>query len=105
MYCAITSSAGPSARPPPASRPRPPGPPEQAALARDRAERAAIDGYWDALSLEQQTELDDAALAGASSDTFQLAKGPLRKIGVQILRRDFIRQRLQAEGKLPTLTE
>lgn len=78
---------------------------EQAAIARDRAERAAIDGYWDELSPGQQAELDAAALAGADPETLQLARGPMRKFGVQILRQNLIRQRLQAEGKLPPLSE
>lgn len=78
---------------------------EQEAIARDRAERAAIDGYWDALSPEQQAELDVAALAAADPETVKLAKGPMRKFGVQILRRELIRQRLQAEGKLSCTAE
>lgn len=78
---------------------------EDAAAARERAERAAIDGHWDALSREQQAELDAAALANADPETLKLAKGPMKRFGIQIIRREFIRRHLQAKGKLPPLAE
>ncbi len=78
---------------------------EQVADARERAERSAIDAYWATLTPEQQAELDANAQATADPETLKLAKGPMKRFGVQILRNQFIRQRLQVEGKLPALAE
>ena len=63
--------------------------------AKDLAERTAIDAYWDSLSPEQQAELDALSKAAADPQTIVLEAGPLRRIGEQVRRSEYIRQLLR----------
>jgi len=70
--------------------------------AAERAERKAIAAYWKSLTPEQQAELDAAAQAQAAPDDVAQEWGPLKRIGQQIRRDQYIRQLLKdrppAEG-------
>lgn len=65
--------------------------------ARERAERQAIDAYWESLTPEQQADLQKAADAQADLKDLANEAGPFRKWGQQIRRVDYIRRLLQAQ--------
>ena len=67
-----------------------------------KAERRAIAASWDALTKEQQAEHDAAAIAQANAEELKLIEpGPMKRIGMGILRDSYTRKLLQAQGKLP----
>jgi hypothetical protein len=72
----------------------------QGAQEREEAEKKAIAAYWDSLTKDQQAELLAAALAQADPDLLTVAKGPLKRIGLHLIRDQHIRNLLHAEGKL-----
>jgi hypothetical protein len=74
---------------------------EQAEAAREKAERQAINAYWASLTPPQQAELEAAAIAQADADTLALTKGPTRRIGLTIVRDQYIRQLLNDRQGLP----
>jgi hypothetical protein len=65
--------------------------------AHEKAERNAIDAYWNALTPEQQAELQTAADAQADPASLAQEYGPLKRMGRQIRRMAYIRQILQQE--------
>jgi replication initiator protein A len=69
--------------------------------AREKAERAAIAAYWESLTPEQQAELDNEALAQADPEALALETGPLKRLGKQIRRDQFIRQLLKNRDAIP----
>ena len=69
-------------------------PPEQAE-ARETRERKEATAYWEALTPEQQAELQAAADALGNPDDLALEKGPLKRMGRHIRREAYIRQLLK----------
>jgi hypothetical protein len=70
--------------------------------ARQRAERQAINAYWEAMTPEQQAEHDVAAIAQANAEELNLIKpGPMKRIGMGIIRDKFTFILLRSQGKLP----
>lgn len=69
--------------------------------AQAQAEQQAIEAYWASLPEEQQTELQEKADDALRSETQGMEHGPLRRLGQKIRRDTYIRQLMQAEGKLP----
>jgi hypothetical protein len=67
---------------------------QQEQVAREKAERQAIEAYWASLTPEQQTELDAASLAKADPATLAMETGPLKRMGQTIRRHEYIRQLL-----------
>jgi hypothetical protein len=65
--------------------------------ARQKAERQAINAYWESLTAEQQAELDTAALAQADADMRALTEGPTKRFGMTIVRDHYIRQLLASQ--------
>jgi hypothetical protein len=64
--------------------------------ARDRAEKRAITAYWEGLSKEQQAALDASAIAQADAEDLKLIEaGPMKRIGMTILRDKYIWQLLK----------
>ena len=64
-----------------------------------RRERALIQEYWTGLSPEQQASHDDTAVALADAEARELIEpGPLREVGMGILRDNHTRRLLQAAG-------
>jgi hypothetical protein len=74
---------------------------KQVEEARQQAEKKAILDHWASLTPKQQAKLQ--ADADAQADPVELAKetGPFKSFGQTIRRHAYIRQLLQAEGKLP----
>ena len=67
-----------------------------------RQERQAIAGYWSSLTPEQQAAHDAAAIAQAGGEELKLIEpGPMQKIGLGIVRDNYTRKLLQADGRLP----
>jgi hypothetical protein len=64
--------------------------------ARDLAERKAVNAYWESLTLDQQTKIDAAATATADPETLALESGPLKRMGQQIRRNEYIRDLLRS---------
>jgi hypothetical protein len=62
--------------------------------AREKAERQAIEAYWDSLTPEQQAELDAASIAQAAPETLELERSPMKRFGQTLRRHEYIRQRL-----------
>ena len=54
---------------------------QQEQEAREKAERKAIDAYWESLTPEQQAELDAASNAQADPETLAMETGPLKRMG------------------------
>jgi hypothetical protein len=71
--------------------------------ARQKEEQAAIVAYWESLTPEQQSELDEAAKAQADAETLALETGPFKRFGKQIRRDNYIRQLLK--NQKPVLVE
>jgi tyrosyl-tRNA synthetase len=71
--------------------------------ARQKEEQAAIVTYWESLTPQQQSELDEAAKAQADAETLALETGPFKRFSKQIRRDNYIRQLLK-NGK-PVLVE
>jgi hypothetical protein len=69
---------------------------EQEQQERDQAEQKAVAAYWDSLSPEQQAQLQSEADAQADPETLALEKGPLKRLGRQIRRDEYIRQLLKS---------
>jgi hypothetical protein len=66
--------------------------------ARERAEKEAVDAYWESLTPGQQAELDDAAEAGADPEQLALERsmgGAFQRMGRQLRRGEHIRQLLR----------
>jgi hypothetical protein len=63
--------------------------------ARQKEEQAAIVAYWESLTPEQQSELDEAAKAQADAETLALESGPFKRFSKQIRRDNYIRQLLK----------
>lgn len=82
---------------------------QQAVKAHERAEREAVDAYWKSLSPSEQAALDKAAEAQADPSTLALETGPLMeslgRMGQHIRRKEYIRQLLHDQGKLPVLAD
>ena len=75
---------------------------EREQIARERAEKKAVAAYWDALTPEQQAELDDDAIAQADAEERKLIEpGPMQRIGLGILRDKHIRHLLRIREKQP----
>jgi hypothetical protein len=71
-----------------------------------KAEREALAAYWNALTPEEQVAHDAAAIAQADAEDRKLIEpGPMKRIGLTLLRDKYTRRLLQAEGKLPPSTE
>ena len=60
--------------------------------ARELELRLKVAAYWDSLTPEQQAETDAAALAQADPATLALEHGPLKRMGQQIRREEYLRQ-------------
>jgi len=75
---------------------------QQEEEARERAERMAVDDYWNGLTPGQQAELDAAALAQASPTMPEIQAGPLRRLGKEIVRNEYIRRLLKERACAPT---
>jgi hypothetical protein len=65
----------------------------------ERAEREAGDQYWKSLTSEQQAALDEAAIAQADPETAKLIAGPMRKMGMMLIRQRYIQQLLEAANQ------
>jgi hypothetical protein len=75
---------------------------KQQADAQDRKEKELINGFWDGLSKEEKTEHEAAAIAQADAEALKLIEaGPMKKYGMTIIRHNYARTLLQAQGKLP----
>jgi hypothetical protein len=75
---------------------------KQEADAEERRQKELVSGYWNGLSKEQQAEHDAAAIAQADGEERKLIEaGPMKRIGMTMLRDSYTRKLLQAEGKLP----
>ena len=74
---------------------------EQEKEARERAERKAIDAYWASMTPEQQAELDAAATAAADPEMLALDDGPLKRMGQQLRRNEYIQQLLKSRQTEP----
>jgi hypothetical protein len=72
---------------------------------REKAERDAVATYWNALTPEQQTELQ--AVADAQANPASLAKetGPFKRMGQQIRREAYIRQLLKLQLRQETVSQ
>ena len=68
---------------------------EQEAEAQETRERKEATAYWDALTLQQQAELQAAADAVSNPADLALEKGPLKRLGRQIRREAYLRQLLK----------
>ena len=69
--------------------------------ARERAEKKAINAYWESLTPEQQAELDAAAGALADPQTLASETGAFQKFGQTIRRHEYIRQLLHDRQSQP----
>ncbi len=77
---------------------------KQLADAEARKERAAISGFWDGLTPEQQAEHEAAAIAQADAEDLKLIEpGPMKRFGMTIIRDKYAKKLLQAQGKLPAI--
>jgi hypothetical protein len=75
---------------------------KQEADAQARREKELVNGYYANLSVEQKAEHDAAAIAQADAEELKLIEpGPMKKIGMTIIRDNYSRKLLQASGKLP----
>lgn len=73
----------------------------QANGAQDRYERQVLIEFWKGLGEEGQVEHDEAAVAQASAEELKLIeRGPMRRMGMEMLRQSYTRKLLQAQGKL-----
>jgi hypothetical protein len=63
--------------------------------ARERAERRAIDAYWESLTPQQQAELQAQADAQADPESLKLETGPFKRLGQQVRRNEYIRRILK----------
>lgn len=71
-----------------------------------RAERQAVNAYWDSLTPEQQAAHDAEAIVQADAEERKLIEpGPMMRIGMSLLRDKHTRKLLQAQGKLPPTEE
>lgn len=68
--------------------------------ASERAEKTAIAAYWASLTPEQQAELDAAADATAAPEMLAMADGPMKRIGQQLRRNDYIQQLLASREQV-----
>lgn len=73
--------------------------------ASERAEKQMILDRWASLTPKQQAKLQAEADAQAKPEDLAQQTGPLKSWGQTIRRHDYIRQLLQAEGKLPPARE
>ena len=74
---------------------------EQEERARLHAERRQITAYWEALTPEQQAEIDAASKAETSAEDLALERGPFKDTAERNRRERYIRQLLTATGQLP----
>jgi hypothetical protein len=75
---------------------------EKEQAAREKAEKKAIIAYYEALTPEQKAAHDTAAIAQADAEERKLIEpGPMKRIGMGILRDKHTRQLLRDQGKLP----
>lgn len=75
---------------------------EREEAARQKAEKQAIAAYWDSLTPAQQKAHDADAIAQADAEERKLIEpGPMKRIGMSILRDGYTRKLLQVAGKLP----
>lgn len=70
---------------------------EQAQKQKKNQELAAIEGYWQSLSKEQQQALQAAADASTDTEQLKMEQGPFKKMGQRIRREEYIRLLLQGE--------
>lgn len=74
--------------------------------AREQADRRAIEAYWASLTPEQQAEHDTAAIALADAEDLKLIEpGPMKRIGLSIIRSKHTLRLLRANGTLPSTAE
>ena len=74
--------------------------------AREQANRRAIEAYWASLTPEQQAEHDTAAIALADAEDLKLIEpGPMKRIGLSIIRSKHTLRLLRANGTLPSAAE
>jgi hypothetical protein len=67
-----------------------------------RRQRDLVSGYWNGLTKEQQAEHEAAALAQADAEDLKLIGiGPMKRIGLTIIREKYTVQVLREQGKLP----
>lgn len=74
---------------------------KQAADAQEQAEQQAVLAYWNALSPQEQAELDARLEAEEDPAKLAMQTGPLKNFGRIMRRHPYIRQLLQDQGKLP----
>ena len=67
-----------------------------------RRQRELVAGYWDGLTKEQQAEHEAAALAQADAEDLKLiGVGPMKRIGLTIIRDKHTVRVLREQGKMP----
>ena len=74
---------------------------KQAQDAQEQAEQQAVLAYWNALSPQEQAELDARLEAEEDPAKLAMQTGPLKNFGRIMRRHPYIRQLLQDQGKLP----
>ena len=72
---------------------------------RDREERRRIEAHWDGMTTQEQAAFDATAQGEADPETLKLLTGPMKKIGVKIIRDQAIARLLRSMGELPPATE
>lgn len=74
--------------------------------ARDQADRQAVAAYWQSLTPDQQAEHDAAAIAQADAEELKLIEpGPMKRIGLSIIRDKHSLRLLRSNGTLPPPAE
>jgi hypothetical protein len=74
---------------------------KQAEEARERAEKNAVKAYWNALTADEQAELDAVVNARADPETLVLENGAWGQFGQTIRRHEYIRQLLRDRQEQP----
>ena len=78
---------------------------EQEKDARDREERRKIEAFWNAMTPEDQAAFDATAQAEADPEMLKSLVGPMKKMGIRIIRDNHIAKLLRAQGELAAVTE
>jgi hypothetical protein len=74
--------------------------------AREQAERQIIAAYWESLTPEQQAEHDATAIAQATPEDLKLIEpGPMKRIGLSIIREKHTNRLLLDQGKITPVTD
>jgi hypothetical protein len=68
------------------------------AEARERKEKQEVQAYWDSLTPQERDAIDQASIAEADPDALAMETGPLKRLGQQLRRDQYIRRLLNSHS-------